>query len=51
MYKIKKYISPSKMNCQTNYSINKINNTYYVNGLNKSKINMERSPDLRFITY
>ena len=47
----KTYVSPSKMNCQTNYSINKINNTYYVNGLNKSKINTERSPDLRFIPY
>ena len=49
----KNYISPSKLNCETNYSINKINNTCYVNGLNKniSKINSARSPDLRFIPY
>ena len=45
--------SPSKLNCETNYSINKITNTYYVNGLNKNiaKININRSPDLRFIPY
>ena len=49
----KNNISPSKLNCETNYSINKINNTCYVNGLNKniSKINSARSPDLRFIPY
>ena len=45
--------SPSKLNCETNYSINKINNTCYVNGLNKniSQINSARSPDLKFIPY
>ena len=49
----KSSISPSKLNCETNYSINKINNTYYVNGLNKniSKFNSTRSPDLRFIPF
>ncbi len=49
----KNNISSSKLNCETNYSINKINNTCYVNGLNKniSKINSARSPDLRFIPY
>ena len=45
--------SPSKLNCETNYSVNKINNTYYVNGLNKNiaKNNSKRSPDLKFIPY
>ena len=45
--------SPSKLNCETKYSINKMTNTYYVNGLNKniSKENSQRSPDLRFIPY
>ena len=45
--------SPSKLNCETNYSINKMTNTYYVNGLNKNiaKLNINRSPDLKFIPF
>ena len=45
--------SHSKLNCETNYSINKMTNTYYVNGLNKNiaKININRSPDLKFIPF
>ena len=42
--------SPSKINLETTYSINKSTSTYYVNGLNnkESNINKQRSPDIRF---
>ena len=45
--------SHSQINCETKYNINKMTNTYYVNGLNEiiSKKNKERAPDLRFISY
>ena len=45
--------STSKLNCETKYSINKMTNMNYVNGLNKNiaKQNKERFPDLKFISY
>ena len=48
-----KFKSPSKLNCETTYSINKLTNTYYVNGLNKniSDYSKKRSPDMRFIPF
>ena len=47
------FYSPSKLNCETNISINNLTNTYYVNGLNKNilKNNSNRSPDIRFIHF